>query len=131
MDGGRGEARFPTLPAPPRRSPKIPHRVMPLQASRNWGAPPPGYLFLHLDFHVAGNAADPRYCSLELMDSFSGWTEHAPLAARNPAVVGQVLSELCGRLPFTLRGIAVSSDLDFSATALEQHCTALELELDG
>jgi hypothetical protein len=81
-----GEARFSSL-SHPRRSATIPHRVMPLQASRKWVASPPGYLFLHLDFHVAGNAADPRYCSLELMDSFSGWTEHAPLAARDPAIV--------------------------------------------
>jgi hypothetical protein len=124
-----GEARFASLTGHPRRSSTIPHRVMPLQASRKWGDPPPGYLFLHLDFHVAGHAAEPRYCTLALMDSFSGWTEHAPLAARDPAVVVQVLSEVRVRLPFTLRGIAVSSDLEFSATALEQHCTVLGLEL--
>jgi hypothetical protein len=128
IDRMLSEARSASLNARAHRSPIIPHCSMPIHILSKWESAPPGYVCLQLDFPFVRPSADHREGVLTLVDLFSGWTQHAPLLAREPTVMIQTLSELCDRLPFTLRGIAVSSDLEFSAVALEQHCTVLGLE---
>jgi hypothetical protein len=88
-----------------------------------------GCAYLDLETPFASRTAGSQPPSLALMDFFSGWTEQAPLTGWAPSTVTQVLSELCRRVPFTLRTIVVSPDLEFSFAELERYCSSAGLTL--
>jgi hypothetical protein len=122
------EARAAGLIDRPRRSPSVPRHSSPIQryASRSFL---PGEVYLRWEAGGSGDTMDRRPCTLVLVDLFSGWTDYALLLAPHPSAVIQRLAELCTRLPFTLRGITLSSELEFSTTALEHYCRGLGLAL--
>jgi hypothetical protein len=122
------EARAAGLINRPRRSPSIPRHSSPIQRHSTQNVLP-GEVYLRWEASGSADAMGRHPCTLVLVDSFSGWTDYALLLAPHPPAVLQSFSELCTRLPFTLRGITLSSELEFSATALEHYCGGLGLAL--
>jgi hypothetical protein len=122
------EARAAGLINRPRRSSSIPRHSSPIQRHSRQNVLP-GEVYLRWEATGSGDTMGRRPCTLMLVDLFSGWTDYALLLVPQPSAVIQSLSELCTRLPFTLRGITLSSELEFSATALEHYCGGLGLAL--
>jgi hypothetical protein len=124
------EARAAGLISRPRRSPSIPRHSSPIQRHSTQNVLP-GEVYLRWEASGRGDTMGRRPCTLVLVDFFSGWTDYALLLAPHPSAVIESLAELCTRLPFALRGITLSSELEFSATALEHYCAGLGLALAG
>jgi hypothetical protein len=108
----------------PKHSPMIPRCRGFISVFPNARPLAPGYAYLQ----IWRDSTKGHECGLSLTDVFSGWTERGPLAAREVPLILQSLSELSKRLPFTLRALAISPDLEFSGPALERYCHALGLE---
>jgi hypothetical protein len=122
------EARAAGLINRPRRSPTVPGHSRPIQLHPTRNVLP-GEVYLRWEASGSGDAMRRRPRTLVLVDFFSGWTDYALLLDPHPSAVVQSLVELCTRLPFALRGITLSSELEFSATALEDYCGGLGLAL--
>ena len=120
------EARTAGLINRPRRSPTVPGHSRPIQLHPTRNVLP-GEVYLRWEASGGGGTLGRRPCTLVVVDFFSGWTDYALLLAPDPSAVIQSFAELCTRLPFVLRGITLSSELEFSATALEHYCGGLGL----
>ena len=71
----------------------------------DWNKPPPGFLEFDLVAHCGDNMGGSFVYSLVATDVCTGWTETAPLLAREQSLVVAGLEAITKQLPFPVLGI--------------------------
>jgi transposase InsO family protein len=113
----------------PRRVEPEPRRRIPLRTFADWNEPLPGSMEMDLVAHC-GEATRGSYIhSLVLTDIASGWTEAAPLVARDSSLVVETLERIRLGLPFALGALDVDNGTEFVNERLIEYCLSHGIEL--
>ena len=108
-----------------RRRRPAPHslrRSIPIRTSSDWGDPAPGFVEADLVAHSGPSSRGSYVQTLVLTDMATGWTECAPLIAREQTLLGAVLTELRKQTPFALLGLDTDNDTVFMNETLKTYC---------
>ncbi len=87
-----------------------------------WENPAPGFVEADLVAHGGPTAKGSYVQTLTLTDIATGWTECAPLLAREQKLLIEVLSELRKRMPFELLGFDTDNDSVFMNETVKGYC---------
>jgi hypothetical protein len=113
----------------PRRVEPEPRRRIPLRTFADWNELLPGSMEIDLVAHC-GEATRGSYIhSLVLTDVASGWTEAAPLVARDSSLVVETLERIRLGLPFALGALDVDNGTEFVNERLIEYCLSHGIEL--
>lgn len=104
-------------------------RNVAIRTFADWSDPLPGYLEMDLVVHSGERLAGSYLHTLSLTDLASGWTDCAPLLARDGTLVVESVEALRGSLPFLLRGLDVDNGSEFLNEALLRYCAPRGIEL--
>ncbi len=111
-----------------RRRQQSPGRNIPVRTFADWNAPPPGFLEIDLVVHHGGSLWGSMIHSLVAADICTGWTEAAPLLAREQSLVVEGLEAIGRQLPFPVKCIDSDNDSVFINDTLTQYCAGRGLE---
>jgi len=87
-----------------------------------WDDPAPGFVEADLVAHSGSTAKGSFVQTLTLTDIATGWTECAPLLAREQTLLTEVLSEMRRRMPFPLLGFDTDNDSVFMNETVRSYC---------
>ena len=110
-----------------RRKRKMGSRV-PVRTFTDWNEPTPGYLEIDLVAHNGGVASGTFIHSLVVTDVSSGWTEAAPLLAREQSLVVEGLEAISSGFQVPIRGIDSDNDSVFINETLLGYCADRDIE---
>ncbi|BAB52601.1 mll6279 [Mesorhizobium japonicum MAFF 303099] len=106
-----------------------PRRRIKMRTFADWNEPLPGSMEMDLVAHC-GEANRGSYVhSLVLTDIASGWTEAAPIVAREGTLVVETLERIRMGLPFALRALDVDNGSEFVNNRLIEYCLGHGIEL--
>ena len=105
-----------------------PGRHIPVRTFADWNKPPPGFLEIDLVAHCGDNMGGSFVYSLVATGVCTGWTEAAPLLAREQSLVVAGLKAIAGKLPFPVLGIDSGNDSVFINNTLTQYCAGGGIE---
>ena len=115
---------------------KKPRRIMPeirrrvtVRTFADWNDPPPGSMEMDLVAHCGEVTRGSYVHSLVLTDIASGWTECAPLVARESTLLVEALERIRIGLPFALRALDVDNGSEFINETMIQYCLRNGIEL--
>lgn len=95
----------------PARAVPEPRRRIKMRTFADWNEPLPGSMEMDLVAHCGEVNRGSYVHSLVLTDIASGWTEAAPLVARDATLVVETLERIRVGLPFALRALDVDNVL--------------------
>ena len=104
-------------------------RSIPVRTFSDWIDPPPGFIEADLVAHSGPIASGAFVQTLVLTDIATGWTECAPLLAREQTLLVSVLTQLRGLMPFPLLGLDVDNESVFMNESVRDYCRAKGLVL--
>ena len=105
-----------------------PGRHIPVRPFADWNKPQPGFLEIDLVAHCGDNMGGSFVYSLVPTDVCTGWTEAAPLLAREQSLVVAGLEAIAGKLPFPVLGSDSGNDSVFINNTLTQYCAGRGIE---
>lgn len=108
--------------------PEIRRRV-PVRTFAEWNEPTPGCMEMDLVSHCGDSNRGSYVHSLVLTDIATGWTECAPIIARDRTLVVEALSNLRNNLPFALQALDVDNGSEFLNETLLNYCVNAGIEL--
>ena len=111
-----------------RRRQQSPGRNIPVRTFADWDCPPPGFLEIDLVVHHGGSLWGSMIHGLVATDICTGWTEAAPLLAREQSLVVEGLEAIGRQLPFPVKGIDSDNDSVFINDTLTQYCAGRGIE---
>ncbi|WP_372613705.1 ISNCY family transposase, partial [Halomonas sp.] len=112
-----------------RKKPTAVQRNVAIRTFADWSDPLPGYLEMDLVVHSGERLTGSYLHTLSLTDVASGWTDCAPLLARDGTLVVESVEALRGSLPFLLRGLDVDNGSEFLNDGLLRYCATRGIEL--
>src|SRR5205807_9225104 len=112
-----------------RRAMPAARRRVPVRTFSDWNEPPPGSMEMDLVAHCGEHNRRRYVNSLVLTDIASGWTEAAPLVAREPGLIVETLDRVRQGLPFVLRALDVDKGTEFANESLINYCLSQGIEL--
>ncbi|MDT8405574.1 ISNCY family transposase [Sulfuriflexus sp.] len=123
------ETRLGSLRRHARKKSTAVQRNVAIRTFADWSDPLPGYLEMDLVVHSGERLTGSYLHTLSLTDVASGWTDCAPLLARNGTLVVESVEALRGGLPFLLRGLDVDNGSEFLNEELLRYCAPRGIEL--
>jgi hypothetical protein len=116
-------------PKKPARAVPEPRRRIKMRTFADWNGPLPGSMEMDLVAHCGEVNRGSYVHSLVLTDIASGWTEAAPLVARDATLVVETLERIRVGLPFALRALDVDNGSEFVNNTLIEYCLGHGIEL--
>lgn len=113
----------------PARAVPEPRRRIKMRTFADWNEPLPGSMEMDLVAHCGDVNRGSYVHSLVLTDIASGWTEAAPLVARDATLVVETLERIRVGLPFALRALDVDNGSEFVNNTLIDYCLGHGIEL--
>jgi hypothetical protein len=113
----------------PARAVPEPRRRIKMRTFADWNEPLPGSMEMDLVAHCGEVNRGSYVHSLVLTDIASGWTEAAPLVARDATLVVETLERIRVGLPFALRALDVDNGSEFVNNTLIDYCLGHGIEL--
>jgi hypothetical protein len=113
----------------PARTLPEPRRRIKMRTFADWNEPLPGSMEMDLVAHCGEVNRGSYVHSLVLTDVASGWTEAAPLVARDATLVVETLERIRVGLPFALRALDVDNGSEFVNNTLIEYCLSHGIEL--
>ncbi|MFL4990702.1 MAG: transposase family protein [Microvirga sp.] len=113
----------------PARAIPEPRRRIKMRTFADWNEPFPGSMEMDLVAHCGEVNRGSYVHSLVLTDIASGWTEAAPLVARDATLVVETLERIRVGLPFALRALDVDNGSEFVNNTLIEYCLGHGIEL--
>lgn len=129
IDRRLSEARVGGSRRQARKKPTVVQRNVAIRTFADWSDPSPGYLEMDLVVHSGTRLSGSYLHTLSVTDVASGWTDCAPLLARDGALVVESVEALRGSLPFLLRGLDVDNGSEFLNEVLLRYCATRGIEL--
>ena len=94
----------------------------------DWNKPPPGFLEIDLVAHCGDSMGGSFIHRLVATDVCTGWTEAAPLLAREQSLVVAGLEAIAKQLPFPVPGIDSDHDSVFINDTLTEYYADRSIE---
>ena len=94
-----------------------------------WDDPPPGFMEADLVAYSGPTAKESFVQTLTLTDIATGWTECAPVLAREQTLLTAVLGELRKVMQFALLGFDTDNDSVFMNATVHDYCVEADVEL--
>ena len=103
-------------------APSSVRKRIPVRNFPDWDDPPSGFVEADLVAHCGPVANVSFVRTLAVTDIATGWTGCAPLPYREQTLLGELLGEVRGRLPFELPGFDTDNDSVFVNETVRDYC---------